>query len=493
MKRFFCVLLVWALLPLTAWAEDPSAVDIAALMARQVSGNSTFRAQLTAELSEQAPAGADAALWALLSAAVRDASLESSFIFSRAGETLGNSQTTLTLKRGEDALSTLRLAGRGDTWQLWGDGTEGKVWQLPRDTGLLLRDRYLTLEGWGQVLLRDLGFEQYALNRPEEGQWPALYRFFTQAFTEDAAWREEANGYLKKYTDQVSAWMQTHTAVSLRRTGGELSTVSELRATAEELKEEALSLLRQFYKDTGFLTLLRDKMTDLEAKSYLEPGMLLLFEQTLGQMTLPGDFVLSRSFLPDGGLESLSLSMPLPDGTALLWEQRDGADIYGLDRGDLSLRLSVQGDAAGGWQGDFSFTAGETRLAGGYQLFASLEPVYEEEDGTGRQRRQNGALTLLITPAEAMPFAAQSFTFTLTAWAGLQNDQPAHWNLALDWQELGGGAYARVNLKTRTGAAVQQTEAEGEPMPLAELQPAERQALLARLAQAFFAPLLSAD
>ena len=149
MKRFFCVLLVWALLPLTAWAEDPSAVDIAALMARQVSGNSTFRAQLTAELSEQAPAGADATLWTLLSAAVRDASLESSFIFSRAGETLGNSQTTLTLKRGEDALSTLRLAGRGDTWQLWGDGTEGKVWQLPRDTGLLLRDRYLTLEGWG--------------------------------------------------------------------------------------------------------------------------------------------------------------------------------------------------------------------------------------------------------------------------------------------------------------------------------------------------------
>ena len=30
-------------------------------------------------------------------------------------------------------------------------------------------------------------------------------------------------------------------------------------------------------------------------------------------------------------------------------------------------------------------------------------------------------------------------------------------------------------------------------MTLAELQPAERQALLARLAQAFFAPLLAAD
>ena len=64
MKRIACALLCLLLaLPGLCRAEDAGQIDIAALMARQVSGNSAFRAQLTAELSEAAPAWIDAALW----------------------------------------------------------------------------------------------------------------------------------------------------------------------------------------------------------------------------------------------------------------------------------------------------------------------------------------------------------------------------------------------------------------------------------------------
>ena len=62
-KRIACALLCLLLaLPGLCRAEDAGQIDIAALMARQVSGNSAFRAQLTAELSEAAAAGIDAAL-----------------------------------------------------------------------------------------------------------------------------------------------------------------------------------------------------------------------------------------------------------------------------------------------------------------------------------------------------------------------------------------------------------------------------------------------
>ena len=106
MKKILCILLclLMALLPCAGLAEDTAQTDIAALMARQVSGNSTLRAQLTADFSQQPPSFLDAALWGSLAQAAADTALEATYVFSRAGETLGNSQAALYVKRG------------GETW-----------------------------------------------------------------------------------------------------------------------------------------------------------------------------------------------------------------------------------------------------------------------------------------------------------------------------------------------------------------------------------------
>ena len=487
MKRIACALLCLLLaLPGLCRAEDAGQIDIAALMARQVSGNSAFRAQLTAELSEAAPAWIDAALWRAARAAAADTALETSYVFSRAGETLGNSQAVFCLKRGEETLSTLRFSGRGGDWQVWGDALGDTLLTLPRDTSLLLRDRYLTLTAWGNVLLRGLGFAENALRPDAEGQWPALYRFLTGAVTEDAAWREQVSAQLKKYTDQVSSWLQEKTKLYLaKQDDGQLGTTSEIRLDGAELKAEALALLDMLYHDNVLLALLRGKATQAEAQAYLEPGMILLFEQVLTDMTLPEDMTLLRRYRQDGSHPRLSLRLPLADGAVLVWENAEDVDTFGYEKGDLSLRVSVASSDENAWQGDFALRRGDTARSGQYRLFASLEPVYEDEDSQGRQRRQKGTLTLLLFPDAEKNISVQSLTVTLNAWAGLQNDQPAHWNAQLDWQEADSGAYARVSLKTRTGAALAQSEAEGAPLDLAALNDAERGELLARIKEHF--------
>ena len=472
-----CLCLLF-LFPTGGFAEDTSQTPIAALMARQVSGNSTLRAQLTAEFSEAAPSFIDGGLWETLRAAAADTAIETAYIFSRAGETLGNSQATATLKRGDQALSVLRLSGRGESWQLWGDALGDTLVTFSRDTSLLFRDRYLTLTGWGNVLLRGLGSLSAHWTPSQEGQWPALYRFFAEAFTETDAWKEQAGSLLEKYTDQISAWMQENTKLYLiRDTSGGMGTQSEISLEGEALAQEALALLDMFYHDSALQALLRSEMTGEEARAYLEPGMILLYEQTLRRMELPGKMVFSRLYGGDGSLEKATLRLPLADGAVLNWEQTGAADTYSLEKGNLTLSVGVDAGTDTGWQGEFALTQGADTLSGRYQLFASMEPVYEDENENGRQRRQNGVITLLITLSNDR-FAAQTVTATVTAWAGLENDQPAHWNIDLEWQEADTGAYAHIALKTRTGAAVQQAEAAGEPLSWEQADADTRAALL---------------
>ncbi len=479
MKRKICMLLCALLLfPVICAAEDTSHTDIAALMARQVSGNSTLRAQLTAELSEQTPAFLSADTWQLLRALTDGTALETTYVFSRAGETLGNSQGTLYLKRGEETLSTLRLSGRGGYWQLWGDALEDKLLTLPRDTSLLTRDRYLTLSGWGAVLLRGLGFTEAQLDPQTDGQWPALYRFFAESATETDAWKEQAGNLLQKYTDQISSWMQEGTKLYLTREANGLGTRSELKLTGAELAQEALTLLDMFYHDEPLLNLLRQKMTDPESRSYLEPGMIQLYEQALKSMELPENLLLTRRYDPDGNLLLTSLRLPLANGAVLSWENDGRTDTLGIEKGDSAARVGVEPLDENSRQGSFSLRRGGKTYEGSYQLFVSMEPVYEDENETGRYRRQNGTITLLISPSSGENFSAQALTITLTARAGLQNDQPAHWNADLDWQETDSGACAHIHLKTRTGAAIQQTEAQGTPTDLTQMKPGDRLALL---------------
>ena len=92
-------------------------------------------------------------------------------------------------------------------------------------------------------------------------------------------------------------------------------------------------------------------------------------------------------------------------------------------------------------------------------------------------------MSLIIQPDAGQDFPAMTLTAALTARSGLQTDQSAHWNLELDWQELGGGAYAHIALKTRTGAPIQQVEAAGQRVDLTALSPAERRALLEEAAE----------
>lgn len=493
MKKWLSVCLCLMLFLPAAWAaEDTSQVDIAALMARQVSGNSTLRTQLTAELSDAAPSFLDAAAWQSLGAAAKDSAVETAYIFSRAGETLGNSQAVITLKRGDETLSSLRVNGRSDQWQLWGDALGDTVAVLPRDTSLLFRDRYLTLAGWGAVLLRGLGFAEAQIDAPTQGQWPALYRFIAGALTESDAWKEQAGSLLAKYTEQISSWMQEKTRLYLIKdsTNG-VGTQSEIKLEGSDLAEEALALLDMFYQDAALRALLRDKMTDLEAQSYLEPGMILLYEQALREMELPEKMVFSRLYDHEGALERTTLRLPLANGGVLVWEMTGQADTYGFEKDGNALRISVDAGVETGWQGDFSAVWNQRRFAGRYQLFASMEPVYEDENAEGRQRRQNGVITLLLTPAAGQSFLAQTLTVTMTAWAGLGNDQPAHWNADVNWQEAATGAYAHIALKTRTGAAIQQTEAEGNALDIAQADGQTRSALLAQ-AIAHFMGLLSA-
>ena len=482
MKRIWALLCAVWLLAGCALAEDPAQTDIAALMARQVSSNCVLRGQLTAELSEKAPFFASGEGWETLRAWAADTALETTYIFSRAGQTLGNSQASLYLKRGEETLSTLRLSGRGEEWEIFGDPTGDQVWILPRQTELLLRDKYLTLPGWGQALLRGMGALEASLNAPEEGQWPALYRFLTAAATQDDEWRHAFEICLKPYTEQVSAWLQERSRVYLVRGGDALTTGSEVRLDGDALAEEALTLLNMFYNDRVMLSLLRPLMTKLEAEAYLEPGMQILFESVLRNMRLPGEFVLDRRYDAEGELDRLEAAFPLPGGIILHWSQAGSVSILRLETPGFAAEISLTGSLENGLSGAFSLKTDRT-YSGKYQWTASMQPVYEDEDENGRSRRQNGDMSLIIQPDAGQDFPAMTLTAALTARSGLQTDQSAHWNLELDWQELGGGAYAHIALKTRTGAPIQQVEAAGQRVDLTVLSPAERRTLLEEAAE----------
>ena len=493
-KLICCCLALLLLLPWTAGAEDTAAMDVAGLMARQVSANSAFRTQITAEVSGPAPSFDSEGLWTLLGGVLPGLSLESAYVLSRAGETLGNSQLTLSLKREEQPLASLYVAGRGGHWQVWGDGLEESVLLLPRDTSLLLRNPYLTLSGWGNVLLRGAGYTESLLHPAQEGEWPPLRRFLAQAGTMDAAWLDSAEQALQAYTQQLSLWMQEHTQVQVQRNeAGAVYLETELRADAAALAEEALALLRRFYGDAPLLALLRQGMTRQEARAYLEPGMLMLFERVLGEMTLAEDFVLQRSYDTEGALERMVLTLPLPEGVLLRFTEAGPQKTLAAETPEAALEISVQGDAAQGWQGAFSLQRGEERLAGRYQLLALMEETAVDLSDDARARQQNGLVTLQIDPEEGQSFSAQSITVEITAYAGAQDAQPAHWNAAVTWREADTGATLRISIKTRTGAAIGQTEAAGETLDITQAEEAMRGAILQRLLSLWINAALARD
>lgn len=485
MKRIVSVLLCLLLLALSACAEDINASSIAAIMARQVSGNSTLRVQLTAELSEQPASFADESQWQALAAILPGLSLESAYVFSRAGETLGNSQFSLYLKREKETLSTMHVNGRGDQWQVWGDALGDTVLNAPRDTEMLLRDKYMTLPAWAGVLLRDAGLISGLLG---DKVWPDPLRGALEGAS-DAAWQERLAVVLRPHETALSAWLQAHTALRLvRGADGSMETVAETNASLSECAQEAAAMLRGIYADGELLNLLKERLTEEEAL-YLEPGMIRLFEPVLLSITGEEKLTVLRRYGTDGELRAMDLSLPLADGRILNVSQAEGKLELSYGKEETEFHLTAKGDAENGWQGEFLLTCGKETRIGTYQLFASLEPQTLDRSGEAPIRRQNGTFTLLIEPAEGQSFAAQSLTLTLTARAGEGTTQAARWYLDAAWQEKG-GAYVRASIKLRTDSPIAQTEAQGNPVSLAELSRQERAELAQRML-AYFAGLTS--
>ena len=476
MKRIVSVLLCLLMLELPACAEDVSISSIAAIMARQTSANSTLRMQLTAELSEQPASFADELQWQTLAAILPGLSLESAYVLSRAGETLGNSQLSLYLKREKDKLSTMHVNGRGNQWQVWGDALDDMVLTAPRDTEILLRNKYLTLSSWAGVLLRDAGLIGDLLG---DQTWPNPLRGALEGVS-DAEWQEKLTTMLRPHETALSAWLQAHTTLKLiRGTDGSMETVAETNASMSECAQEAAAMLRGVYADEALLDLLRERLTEEEAL-YLEPGMIRLFEPVLLSISGEEKLTVLRRYGSNGELRAMDLSLPLADGHALKVSQADGKLELSYGKEEPEFHLTAEDSAESGWQGEFLITYGEKTRMGSYQLFASLEPQTLDRSGETPIRRQNGTFTLLIEPAEGQSFMAQSLILTLTARAGEGTTQPARWYLEAVWQEKG-GAYVRTSLKLRTDSLIAQTEAQGRSVSLAELSKQEREALVQRM------------
>ena len=476
LKRIVSVVLCLLMLALPACAEDVNTSSIAAIMARQVSGNSTLRVQLTAELSEQPASFADESQWKTLASALPGLSLEGAYVFSRSGETLGNSQLSLYLKREKETLSTMHMNGRGEQWQVWGDALDDTMLTAPRDTEMLLREKYLTLPSWAGVLLRDAGLIGSLLG---DRTWPDPLRGALEGAS-DTEWQERLTAMLRPHETALSAWLQAHTTLKLvRGADGSMETVAETNASLSECAQEAAAMLRGIYADGELLDLLRERLTEEEAL-YLEPGMIRLFEPVLLGISGEEKLTVMRRYGTDGELRAMELSLPLADGRVLKASQVQGKLELSYGKEEPELYLTAEGDAGSGWQGEFLFKSGEKTQQGTYQLFASLEPQTMDRSGETPVRRQNGTFTLLIEPAEGQTFTAQSLTLTLTARAGEGTTQPARWYLDAAWQEKG-GAYVRASLKLRTDAPVAQTEAQGTPVSLAELSREARDELMQRV------------
>lgn len=476
MKRIVSMLLSLLMVVLPAYGEDINISSIAAIMARQTSANSTLRVQLTAELSEQPASFADEAQWQTLATILPGLSLESAYVLSRAGETLGNSQLSVYLKREKEKLSTIHVNGRGNQWQAWGDALGDMVLTVPRDTEMLLSNKYLTLSSWAGVLLRDAGLIGELFG---DQAWPNPLRGALEGIS-DAEWQERLAVALRPHETALSAWLQAHTTLKLvRGTDGSMETVAETNASLSECAQEAVTILRSIYADGELLDLLRERLTEEEAL-YLEPGMIRLFEPVLLGVSGEEKLTVLRRYGADGEMLAMDLFLPLADGQALKVSQMEGKLDLSYGKEEPEFRLTAEGSSESGWRGEFLVTCGKKIRMGSYQLFASLEPQTLDRSGETPVRRQNGTLTLLIEPAEGQSFMAQSLTLTLTARAGEGTTQPARWYLDAAWQEKG-GAYVRASLKLRTDSLIAQTEAQGKFVALAGLSKLEREALVQRM------------
>lgn len=490
MKKLLCLLCCLLLALPAALGEE---ISIAGLMARQVSANTTLRFQLTAEAEGSAPYFADPAVWEMLKALLPGSTLEGSYIFSKAGVTLGNSQAQFSLARGERTTPLVTLSGRADRLLLDGLLLGDTALAFPRDTELFFSEnniaQNITLSKWFGALLRDA-----ALSSNDAGAWPSLKLFLTRAGTQNDDWQAALDTLLLPYQTALSAWMQERIALTLQKRGdGTLGTVSVMHASLPECAAQAQALLAMFYQDDALRDRLREQMTQAQAEAYLEEGMLPLFSQALSALPDAGEAVLERRYDSAGEMDGFILSLPFAGGAQAVLSWLGGEYTLSLNLRGRSLVVSVSGTEATGYTGAFALETAQETVSGHYQLFTALGGVVRNEAETGRERRQTGTITLLVTPDAGSAFPSQSLTVSIDASAGATDSKAARWNADVEWKDLSGASALRLGLKTRTAAPIAQAEAPEQATDYSNLSGDERAALLQRAFDALFAVILPAQ
>ena len=221
--------------------------------------------------------------------------------------------------------------------------------------------------------------------------------------------------------------------------------------------------------------------------------MLPLFAQALSSLPDAGEAMLERRYDAAGTMDGFVLSLPFAGGTQAVLSWLNSEYTLSLNLKERSLCVTLSGTQASGFAGAFTLEAAQKTVSGRYQLFTSLGRVIRNESNSGHERQQTGTITLLVSPENEGAFPSQSLTVNLTASAGATDEKAARWNADVEWKDLGGASALRLNLKTRTAAAIAQTEPPVQVTEYARLGEDERTALLQQMFDALFAIFLPAQ
>ena len=115
-------------------------------------------------------------------------------------------------------------------------------------------------------------------------------------------------------------------------------------------------------------------------------------------MSLPDAFSLERLYDGEGNMTLSTLVMPLADGTRITWKTDGTTASLRAEKQERSLEVSCPENAGGTVEGTFAIKTPEGSWSGRYQLILSMGAVYEDEDASGRKRRQQGEMSLVIVP-----------------------------------------------------------------------------------------------
>ncbi len=447
MKRYLCILLCLLLaLPLTGQADSIEGKTILEIMERQIEANASYRVQLSGTAQGSAPCFIGEDVWAMLCQLLPGVSLRTTYVRSKSGATLGNTQTRLKLYSGEEKLSTLTVSGWGDRCYLSGDPLGDQVLSFPRDPNSL----------------------SMMLFPAEENGWPSLDRAFWAVLSADAEWQDRLDAALEPYNTLLTAWLQQNTQMSITRDeSGAMLTLSASCFTVQQTAKEAIELLRVLYQDDTMLSLLRERLSEEEANAYLEPGMLPLFVSALEQVSSEQQLTLTRTYTSEGSMVSEVLDLPFAEGGVLshltleATENTQAVTAVLSSGGTLHFTLETQG--AGVYAGEFSYAAADADgFAGTYLFTASLGEEQYDATNTGKERSQQHRFSLLIQPAQGQTFPSQLLKADVSLTGGASTDDSIGLDIDFSYTQPGTDTSLALKYHSRTSSMLNQADVDTE-------------------------------